>query len=69
MFQGLGTSNDNDAMEYFGNTAKHVIPFAPVEQEDRNMIDMAFSKKRIEDRKEWLRNFKVRPSHLHNKPF
>lgn len=46
-------------MEYFSNTAKHVIPFAPVKDEDRDLIDMAFSKKRVEDRKDWLRNFKV----------
>ncbi|KAG8994735.1 DNA topoisomerase 2 [Tulasnella sp. JGI-2019a] len=57
-FKGLGTSDDDDAMEYFSNTAKHVIPFAPVDAPDRDLIDMAFSKKRIEDRKEWLRNFK-----------
>ncbi|KAG8877753.1 DNA topoisomerase 2, partial [Tulasnella sp. 332] len=57
-FKGLGTSDDNDAMEYFSNTAKHVIPFAAVDDSDRDLVDMAFSKKRIEDRKEWLRNFK-----------
>jgi DNA topoisomerase-2 len=57
--KGLGTSEDGDAMEYFSNTEKHVIPFSPVEPAHRDLIDMAFSKKRAEDRKEWLRGFKV----------
>ncbi|KAG8904381.1 DNA topoisomerase 2, partial [Tulasnella sp. 403] len=57
-YKGLGTSNDNDAMEYFSHTEKHVIPFSAVKQEERDLIDMAFSKKRADDRKEWLRNFK-----------
>lgn len=47
-------------MDYFSNTAKHVIPFSPVKDEERDLIDMAFSKKRPEDRKEWLRGFKVK---------
>ncbi|KAG8940931.1 DNA topoisomerase 2 [Tulasnella sp. 419] len=45
-------------MEYFGNTAKHVIPFSPTQEGDRDLIDMAFSKKKAEDRKDWLRGFK-----------
>ena len=49
-------------MDYFSNTEKHVIPFSPVVEEHRDLIDMAFSKKRADDRKEWLRGFKVRSS-------
>ncbi|KAG8951584.1 DNA topoisomerase 2 [Tulasnella sp. 424] len=57
-YKGLGTSNDNDAMDYFSHTEKHVIPFSPLQDGDRDLIDMAFSKKRVDDRKEWLRQYK-----------
>lgn len=59
LLQGLGTSNDQDARDYFKNMKKHMIPFMPAEPEDRNLVDLAFSKKKIEERKEWLRQFKV----------
>ncbi len=39
--------------------AKHMIPFAPTQDGDRELIDLAFSKKKADDRKEWLRQFKV----------
>ena len=39
---------------------KHVIPFATAEEGDRELIDLAFSKKKADDRKEWLRQFKVK---------
>lgn len=39
---------------------KHMIPFATMEDEERALIDLAFSKKKADDRKEWLRQFKVR---------
>jgi len=38
-----------------------MIPFSKLQNDDRALIDMAFSKKKVEDRKEWLRNFTVRP--------
>lgn len=46
-------------MDYFGHMAKHVIPFAPTQEGDRELIELAFSKKKADDRKEWLRQFKV----------
>ena len=36
-----------------------MIPFATMEDEDRNLIDLAFSKKKADDRKEWLREYIV----------
>lgn len=57
--QGLGTSKDSDARYYFSNMAKHMIPFATTQDGDRALIDLAFSKKKADDRKEWLRQFKV----------
>jgi len=38
----------------------HMIPFSKLQNDDRALIDMAFSKKKVEARKEWLRNFTVR---------
>ncbi len=37
---------------------RHHIPFKYVDQEDDDSIDLAFSKKRADDRKDWLRNLK-----------
>ncbi|KAG2091518.1 DNA topoisomerase [Suillus discolor] len=57
-YKGLGTSKDSDARYYFSNMAKHMIPFATTQDGDRALIDLAFSKKKADDRKEWLRQFK-----------
>ncbi|KAF8912885.1 DNA topoisomerase II [Gymnopilus junonius] len=57
-FKGLGTSSDADARDYFSHMAKHMIPFAPTQEGDRDLIDLAFSKKKADERKEWLRHFK-----------
>ncbi|EKM83675.1 hypothetical protein AGABI1DRAFT_117173 [Agaricus bisporus var. burnettii JB137-S8] len=57
-YKGLGTSNDADARDYFSHMAKHMIPFAPTQHGDRDLIDLAFSKKKADDRKEWLRQFR-----------
>ena len=35
-----------------------MIPFTVTQEGDHELIDLAFSKKRADDRKEWLRNFK-----------
>ncbi|EIN13330.1 type II DNA topoisomerase [Punctularia strigosozonata HHB-11173 SS5] len=54
-YKGLGTSKDSDAMDYFSHMEKHMIPFATTQDGDRELIDLAFSKKKADDRKEWLR--------------
>ncbi|GAA5893645.1 hypothetical protein JCM6882_007868 [Rhodosporidiobolus microsporus] len=56
-YKGLGTSDANDAKKYFGDMARHRLPFKVSTQEDRALIDMAFNKKKADDRKEWLRGF------------
>jgi len=64
--QGLGTSKDSDARDYFSNMRKHTIAFSTTQQDDRALIELAFSKSKADDRKEWLRQFKVfRPRHCH----
>jgi C-terminal associated domain of TOPRIM len=59
--QGLGTSKDSDARDYFSHMEKHMIPFSSTQDGDRELIELAFSKKKADDRKEWLRQFKVCP--------
>ncbi|KAF5377158.1 hypothetical protein D9615_006417 [Tricholomella constricta] len=56
-YKGLGTSTDADARDYFSHMKKHMIPFAPTQDGDKELIDLAFSKKKADDRKEWLRQF------------
>ncbi|KAG9100840.1 DNA topoisomerase 2 [Ceratobasidium sp. UAMH 11750] len=57
-YKGLGTSKDSDAREYFSAMEKHMIPFAKTEEGERELIDMAFNKKKADNRKDWLRQFK-----------
>jgi DNA topoisomerase-2 len=38
----------------------HRLAFKPANAEDRALIDMAFNKKKADDRKDWLRGFQVR---------
>ncbi|KAJ7662019.1 topoisomerase II [Mycena polygramma] len=60
-YKGLGTSKDSDARDYFSHMEKHMIPFARTQDGDRELIELAFSKKKADERKEWLRQFKVCP--------
>ncbi|KAH7884005.1 DNA topoisomerase [Phlebopus sp. FC_14] len=57
-YKGLGTSSDADARYYFSNMTKHMIPFARTQDGDKELIDLAFSKKKADERKEWLRQFR-----------
>ncbi|THG93975.1 hypothetical protein EW026_g7395 [Hermanssonia centrifuga] len=54
-YKGLGTSKDEDARDYFSQMGKHMIPFAVVQEDERQLIELAFSKKKADDRKDWLR--------------
>ncbi|KZT68795.1 type II DNA topoisomerase [Daedalea quercina L-15889] len=54
-FKGLGTSTDDDARDYFKQMRKHMIPFSTTQEGDRELIELAFSKKKADERKEWLR--------------
>eukprot|EP01138_Halocafeteria_seosinensis_P002232 gb/GECG01002284.1/.p1 GENE.gb/GECG01002284.1/~~gb/GECG01002284.1/.p1 ORF type:complete len:1313 (+),score=209.12 gb/GECG01002284.1/:1-3939(+) len=53
-YKGLGTSTAQEGREYFSNLDKHLISFYWSSENDGDKIDMAFSKKRAEDRKKWL---------------
>ena len=58
-YKGLGTSTAADAKKYFTNMRQHVRPFAKAYEDDRFCLDLAFGKKRADERKEWLRGFVV----------
>ncbi|KAJ0411824.1 hypothetical protein ATCC90586_002977 [Pythium insidiosum] len=55
--KGLGTSKSEDAKVYFSDLRTHQIGFVYEGQADGDSIDMAFSKKRVEERKDWLRGY------------
>ncbi|CAM9147763.1 unnamed protein product, partial [Laminaria digitata] len=58
-YKGLGTSTAKEAKEYFAALDTHQLEFEWKDDlKDADLIDMAFSKKRVEDRKDWLRGFK-----------
>ncbi|ODV94073.1 hypothetical protein PACTADRAFT_50962 [Pachysolen tannophilus NRRL Y-2460] len=56
-YKGLGTSSQQEAREYFSNLDRHLKEFHSLQGNDDANIDLAFSKKRADDRKEWLRGF------------
>ncbi|XP_077509861.1 DNA topoisomerase 2-alpha-like [Amblyomma americanum] len=55
-YKGLGTSTAKEAKEYFMDMLRHRITFQYQGNEDDHAIELAFSKKMIEQRKDWLRH-------------
>ena len=55
-YKGLGTSTAAEARDYFSDLATHQLDFDLLREGDGDLVDMAFSKKRVEDRKTWLRS-------------
>jgi DNA topoisomerase-2 len=51
---GLGTSSAKEAKEYFTEIKRHRIKFKYSGQPDDEAVDLAFSKKKIDERKTWL---------------
>jgi DNA topoisomerase-2 len=56
-YKGLGTSDKSDAREYFNNLDVHMKEFVSPTPEERGLIDMAFNKKKVQDRKNWLSGY------------
>lgn len=56
-YKGLGTSTSKEAKEYFADMKRHRIQFKYSGPEDDAAISLAFSKKQVDDRKEWLTHF------------
>ncbi|CAN8003376.1 unnamed protein product, partial [Ixodes hexagonus] len=55
-YKGLGTSTAKEAKEYFSDMLRHRIKFKYQGGEDDRAIELAFSKKMVDQRKDWLRN-------------
>lgn len=56
-YKGLGTSTPAEAKEYFSQLDKHKKEFHALQDEDPALIDLAFLKKKADERKEWLQGF------------
>ncbi|XP_065222595.1 DNA topoisomerase 2-like [Planococcus citri] len=56
-YKGLGTSTSEEAKEYFSNMSRHRIKFLYKDNDDDSHITMAFSKKMVDARKDWLTNW------------
>ena len=54
-YKGLGTSTPEEAKEYFRNMKKTTYVYTGKASDDA--IDLAFNKKRADDRKDWLMKF------------
>ena len=57
-YKGLGTSTTEDAQMYFQDLDKHLKEFHTMQESEPELIELAFSKKKADERKEWLRQFK-----------
>ena len=51
-YKGLGTSTDHEARTYFSQLPRHMVQLEWGGDTDGDLIDMAFSKKRVADRKD-----------------
>lgn len=56
-YKGLGTSDTRDAEIYFADLDKHLKEFHTMQEHETQLIELAFSKKKADDRKMWLQNF------------
>ena len=55
-YKGLGTY-PMEAREYFTALDRHLKRFHALQGEDKDYIDLAFLKKKADERKEWLQGF------------
>jgi DNA topoisomerase-2 len=56
-YKGLGTSTAKEAKEYFSSIDSHSLEFEYQDREDDEVIELAFSKKLADKRKEWLTTY------------
>lgn len=56
-YKGLGTSTSKEAKEYFSDMARHCIRFEYSGTRDDLSIQLAFNKRLVEERKDWLTKF------------
>jgi len=63
-YKGLATSTPEETKGYFSNFSRHKIDFVYGEENDEERINLAFSKKRADDRKIWLSNLDPETTYL-----
>lgn len=56
-YKGLGTSTKEEAKEYFSQIDKHTLELRWSGDRDKDAISLAFSKKRADERKKWLKKY------------
>jgi len=56
-YKGLGTSTAKEAKEYFNAINSHKMAYRHDSMEDDRAIDLAFNKKRADDRKAWINTY------------
>ncbi|KAK4569413.1 DNA topoisomerase 2 [Recurvomyces mirabilis] len=56
-YKGLGTSDTRDAQIYFADLDKHLKRFHRIQDGEPEMLELAFSKKKADARKQWLQEF------------
>lgn len=56
-FKGLGTSDTRDAQIYFADLDKHLKHFHRMQEGEPALLELAFSKKKADARKQWLQEF------------
>jgi DNA topoisomerase-2 len=56
-YKGLGTSGDEDAKVYFADLDRHMKYFHTMCLDGKKLIELAFSKSKADERKEWLRSY------------
>lgn len=57
-YKGLGTSTAKEGKDYFKNIKDHRMVFRWTNPKDDELVDLAFNKKRADDRKEWINCYK-----------
>merc|ERR1712137_1077775 len=57
-YKGLGTSTSKEGKEYFRNIDDHRMCFRWKDVKDDEAIDLAFNKKRADDRKDWINSYR-----------
>lgn len=53
-YKGLGTNTPKEFREYFQHIENHLIPITYENEEDFEVLDLAFNHARADDRKNWL---------------
>ncbi|EMD00619.1 hypothetical protein BAUCODRAFT_144266 [Baudoinia panamericana UAMH 10762] len=56
-YKGLGTSDTKDAQIYFADLDKHLKRFHKIQDGEPELLELAFSKKKADARKQWLQEF------------